>query len=171
MQALNELSDRLSKEKSVEPAPPNALQQLFANLLCYGETLPAMPKKTRARIAAVFTGPTGLFPADLIPSLNQLRTLHTVLKTHWEASRHLDTTKAVPYPWLSFGMALCYFLAVSTWLATLMYFIYKACTVGIIAAIWGCLIAAIPYTIGLGKPFATIVLLFPWLVLTVVQRA
>ncbi len=148
------------------PAPPNALAQLFASLPRGGEKMLAAPKMiTQARMATFFNGPTRLLSGDRVPFITKLHTLHDTLKTHWEASQHLDSAMTATYPWLSFAMAACYYLALSAWAVPFAVSLYRYCTMVTLFykrkafdLIMLLSHMAIPYTLGSRKPFATLLL-------------
>ena len=144
----------------------------------------AVPKNTQAKVAAIFNGSNRLLPADLILNFTNFRTVGSALKTYLQASQYKDSpiaaqfkdfTIAAAYLLLSFFMVLCYYSAIATWFVELASWVYKpwimelrwhrAVPYLLSGAIRGFLHSAIPYTLGLGKPFATTVLLFLWLAL------
>ena len=158
------------------PAPPNALTQLFASLPRRGEKILAAPKMiTRARMATFFNGPTGLLRGDRVPFITKLQTLHDTMKTHWQASQHLDSAMTATYPWLSFAMATCYYVALSAWAVALAASVYQYCNISIryfvrvydmiVGLILGLSTMVVAYTLGRGNSFATLVTILLWAVL------
>lgn len=164
-QALKGLSD--SQEKSIVSAASNALKQLSASLLRHGENLSAVAKKTPARMANFFNGSTRPFPSNSIPTLTKLHPLHAILKAHWRAASHLDSTMSAAYPWLSFATALCYYLPLSAWSVQSTLSLYRRYTVDfcydgtvsclIFWVIMVCFHTAVTYTLGGGGKRSAVV--------------
>ena len=83
----------------------------------------------------------------------------------------------VAYPWLSFAMASCYYLALGAWFGDSASSLYQWCTMDlgynrtvsrlILGVAFGFVDRIVPYTLGSGKTFATLVVLLLWIVLVV----
>ena len=81
----------------------------------------------------------------------------------------------VAYPWLSFAMASCYYLALGAWLCDSALVLYQWCTMDlghnrsvstlILGVGFGFVDRFVPYMLGSGNPFATLVVLLLWIVL------
>ncbi|CAD6580757.1 MAG: hypothetical protein ASARMPRED_000315 [Alectoria sarmentosa] len=180
LEALKGLSD--SQENSIVSAASKALKMLSASLLRHGENLSAVTKEPPARIANFFTCSTRLFPSGPIPTLTKLHTLPSILKAHWQAASHLDSTMSAAYPWLSFAMASCYHLPLSAWSVQSTLSLYQRYTVDfgydgtvsylIFWVVVVCFHTAVTYTLGGGgKRSAVVKALLLWAGPKVVFRA
>lgn len=161
-------------------ASSKAWEQLSAALIRIVERLSAIPKEMISRTRSLFNEPAGLPSGDQMPFLTRLHTCYTIFETHWQASQHLDSAMAVAYPGLSFAIASSYYLLLCAWFLDDAAILYRWCTEvvryhmmskPILGVTRECVRRAVPYTLVLGKPFVTFVVLLLWSFLDVMFRA
>ena len=116
-----------------------------------------------------------LLLAHLATLREKLHLLFAILKTHWQASYTIDSIQTAQYPWLSTLMASGYYIALAIWLSDYASSLYlwskvdlrfgRSASLTFLVALMHILTGVVPYCLGRGKRFPTLLVLVLWVLL------
>lgn len=153
--------------------PATTLELLSFNLAAQREKSLAVSKKNWNQVTTAITNNMFRLLQKVNSAytifLSNIQALTATLGVHWQASRRIESIMPAPYPWLSGIMAACYYFALAVWLGELLVSLYHYCVVDFavkrsvsaltLAALSWALDRAVPYTLGQGWRFATLLVL------------
>lgn len=122
-----------------------------------------------------------LLLANLARLREKLHLLSATLEIHWQASYHINSIQTAQYPWLSSFMASGYWIALAIWLYEYASSLYdwgvtyhhfrESVSVVILIALMHILMGVVPYSLGRGKRFPTLLVLVLLVLLRRVRQA